>query len=76
MIKKLLRIFKIIIFIIIFFATTKCMAQTPELPSILADRPGMGTPPFIAEKHSFQIETGFSYEKNELDMPQQEKFSL
>lgn len=43
--------------------------QTSELTDISADRPGMATPPSIAIPTYFQVETGFSYEKNQLEKP-------
>jgi hypothetical protein len=40
-----------------------CNSQTTEIPDISADRPGVATSPAIVPLKSFQIETGFSYEK-------------
>jgi hypothetical protein len=63
---------KIIISIILTFFSLITKSQTIELPDISADRPGIGTPPFITEHQCFQIETGISYEKNRLEKPFQE----
>lgn len=63
---------KIIISIFLGLISIISKSQTIELPYFYADRPGMATPPFIAEPKYFQIETGFSYEKNQLEKPFQE----
>ena len=47
--------------IILFFQNT-CIAQ--DLPSIQTDRPDQTECPFITPRNYFQLENGFSYEKN------------
>jgi hypothetical protein len=60
---------KTIIIVILISISIVSRSQTIELSDISADRPGMATPSSIAEPKCFQIETGFSYEKNELKKP-------
>jgi hypothetical protein len=55
--KKLL-----LIFLLVFMLQKKCFAQ--NLPSIQTDRPDQTECPFITPQHYFQLENGFSYEKN------------
>ena len=43
------------------------ISQTSNIPDISADRPGMSTPPALAEPKTVQVETGFSYEQSHLD---------
>ena len=63
---------KIIGCVFLLFISVVSKPQPNELPDIYADRPGMATPPSIAEPTSFQIETGFSFEKNMLEKPSQQ----
>ena len=53
-------LFKVAIVFLLFQNT--CIAQ--DLPSIQTDRPDQTECPFITPKHYFQLENGFSYEKN------------
>jgi len=63
---------KIYLFVFLLFASLASKSQTSELPDISADRPGMATPPSIIVPKCFQVETGYSYEKNKLEIPFQE----
>lgn len=49
---------------IAFFLLLQYICQAQDLPSIQTDRPDQTECPFITPKHYFQIENGFSYEKN------------
>jgi hypothetical protein len=63
---------KMYLFVLLLFASFAAKTQPSQLPDISADRPGMATPPSIIEPKCFQVETGFSFEKNKLEIPFQE----
>ena len=52
---------KIIAFLILF----SCVGFAQEIESIQADRPDQTETPFLTPKGMFQIETGFSFQKND-----------
>lgn len=50
--------------VLVFFISFKSITFAQDLPSIQTDRPDQTECPFITPKHYFQLENGFSYEKN------------
>jgi len=54
---------RFIIGVFFFTLAVSVKSQTVGLPDIAADRPGMATPPFIAQPKTFQIESGFSFDR-------------
>lgn len=50
--------------VLVFFISFKNITFAQDLPSIQTDRPDQTECPFITPKHYFQLENGFSYEKN------------
>jgi hypothetical protein len=54
---------KLILYICFFLLLTN-YGKAQELPPIQTDRPDQTECPFITPKHYFQLENGFSYEKN------------
>ncbi len=50
--------------IILFFMSVNAKVFAQDLPSIQTDRPDQTECPFITPRHYFQLENGFSYEKN------------
>jgi hypothetical protein len=65
---------KLIILIAFLTYTISSYSQTNEWPDISADRPGMATPPSMMTARSFQIESGYSYEKDNRENSLQETF--
>lgn len=51
----------------ILFIVFLQLTYAQDLPSIQTDRPDQTECPFITPKHYFQLENGFSYEKNNSD---------
>ncbi len=51
-------------FILVIFIVLPNYCISQDLPSIQTDRPDQTECPFITPRHYFQLENGFSYEKN------------
>ena len=55
---------RILLLITAFILTFQNTTSAQDLPSIQTDRPDQTECPFITPRHYFQLENGFSYEKN------------